>query len=71
MVLLFDELKGLQEMRPSDATLLDHVQSALKNRLKVFKARRFDFDPSKPSTNGHLACLTDYTEEPCPCPPPH
>lgn len=45
-VLAFDEIKHLTKMEMPDTSAVDHVQLALKARLKVLCSRIFDFDSS-------------------------
>jgi hypothetical protein len=67
MVFVFDEVKGLKEMPTLDASIAEHLQLALKSRLKVLLSRVFDSGGTKApgwkSTDNLLLGLIDYIEE--------
>lgn len=75
IVFVFDEVQHLREVQTLDPSLADHLQLALKSRLKVLCALIFDFDRSKKLTrkseNLPSAICIDYIEETSSCLPPH
>ena len=75
VVLTFYEIKRLMETETIDPTVAEHLRLALKDRLKIFCSRIFDFDESKEVTRdrGHIlaANMVDSVPELSSCLPPH
>ena len=75
VVLTYYEIKRLMESETSDRAVADHLLLALKDRLKIFCSRIFDFDESKDFTRDreHIlaAKMVDYMPELSSCLPPH
>ena len=75
VVLTFYEIKRLMETEVIDLAVAEHLQLALKGRLKIFCSRIFDFDESKEVTRdiGQIlaARMVDSVPELSSCLPPH
>ena len=75
VVLTFYEIKRLMETDILDLAVADHLLLALKNRLKIFCSRIFDFDESKGFTRDRgqilAAKMVDCVPELSSCLPPH
>ena len=75
IVLTFYEIKRLMETETLDPAIVEHLQLALKDRLKIFCSRIFDFDESKEVTRNRgeilAARMVDSVPELSSCLPPH
>ncbi len=75
VVLTFYEIKRLMETETLDLAVADHLLLALKDRLKIFCSRIFDFDESKEVTRDRgrilAAKMVDCVPELSSCLPPH
>ena len=75
VVLTFYEIKRLKETKILDLAVADHLLLALKDRLKIFCSRIFDFNESKGFTRDRgqilAAKMVDYVPELSSCLPPH
>ena len=75
VVLTFYEVKRLMETETLDLAVVDHLLLALKDRLKIFCSRIFDFDESKEVTRDIgrvlVAKMVDCVPELSSCLPPH
>ena len=75
VVMTFYEIKRLMETERLDLAVADHLLLALKDRLKIFCSRIFDFDESKGFTRDRrqilAAKMVDYVPELSSCLPPH
>ena len=75
VVLTFYEIKRLMETEILDLAAADHLLLALKDRLKIFCSRIFDFDEAKGFTRDRgrilAAKMVDCVPELSSCLPPH
>ena len=75
IVMTFYEIKRLIETETLDPAEVEHLQLALKDRLKIFCSRIFDFDESKEVTRDRgeilAARMVDSVPELSSCLPPH
>jgi hypothetical protein len=75
LVLMSDEVQRLRTTQRLDASLADHLQLAIKNRLQVFCTGVLDLHPPKKPRkklrNLWLAQMIDYNRETSSCLPPH